>query len=62
MLSQYLFLNKITDNLLRQNLDIPISHEKSSLVVPDLEGEYYISLFTYSKRGSTSYSFKINIK
>ena len=44
------------------NLDIPISHEKSSLVVPDLEGEYYISLFTYSKRGSTSYSFKINIK
>ena len=42
-------------------LDIPISYEKSSLVVPDLEGEYYILLFTYSKRGSASYSFKIKI-
>ena len=42
-------------------IKVLVSHEKYSFVVPDLYGEYIVLIATYSKRGSSWYSFKINI-
>ena len=42
-------------------IEVLVSHQKYSFVVPDLYGEYIVSIATYSKRGSSWYSFKINI-
>ena len=56
---------KITDisfyRLTGELLDISISHEKHSFKVPNLSGEYLVSIGTYSTRGKAWYSFKIKI-